>query len=159
MSGILDPRPLATASVVLGVGMGGFVDGIVLHQILQVHNMVSARLPPESLVNVEAAMVWDGVFHVVTWAATGVGVVLLYRAARRPNAAWSARLLIGGLLVGWGLFNLIEGIINHHLLGLHHVVERLGPSIYDVLFLLSGVALVIAGGIIARGKGRKHPPV
>lgn len=31
---ILSPVPLTTALMVLGIGMGGFIDGIVLHQIL-----------------------------------------------------------------------------------------------------------------------------
>ena len=34
------------AGVVLGLGLGGFVDGITLHQIMQWRNMGSAVLPP-----------------------------------------------------------------------------------------------------------------
>ena len=34
------------AGIVLGLGLGGFVDGITLHQIMQWHNMGSAVLPP-----------------------------------------------------------------------------------------------------------------
>ena len=33
------------AGIVLGLGLGGFVDGIALHQIMQWHNMGSAVLP------------------------------------------------------------------------------------------------------------------
>ncbi len=40
----LSPVPLTTASLVLGIGLGGFVDGIVLHQILQIHEMLSNKL-------------------------------------------------------------------------------------------------------------------
>src|SRR5688572_25239614 len=32
---LLTPVPLLTTSVILGIGIGGFIDGIVLHQILQ----------------------------------------------------------------------------------------------------------------------------
>jgi uncharacterized membrane protein len=32
--------------IVLGLGLGGFIDGIALHQIAQWHNMGSAKLPP-----------------------------------------------------------------------------------------------------------------
>ena len=39
------------------------------------------------------------------------------------------------MVLGWGLFNLVEGIIDHHLLNVHHVVERLGDSIWDFAFL------------------------
>ena len=45
-------RPLVTAGILLGIGLGGFVDGIVFHQILQWHNMLSARIPPVDLVSV-----------------------------------------------------------------------------------------------------------
>ena len=45
----LDRRPLVTAGLVLGLGMGGFVDGIVFHQLLQTHNMLSARREPNSV--------------------------------------------------------------------------------------------------------------
>ena len=44
----LNPRPLISAGTLLGIGLGGFVDGIVLHQMLQVHNMLSARRPKET---------------------------------------------------------------------------------------------------------------
>jgi uncharacterized membrane protein len=65
----LDRRPLIAAGTLLGVGMGGFVDGILFHQILQLHNMLSAKYPragvavATALVNVEVNMFWDGLFH------------------------------------------------------------------------------------------------
>ena len=37
------------AGIVLGLGLGGFVDGITLHQIMQWHNMGSAVLPPTTM--------------------------------------------------------------------------------------------------------------
>jgi hypothetical protein len=42
---------------------GGFVDGIVFHQVLQWHNMRSARLPPDNLLDTKIKMFWDGLFH------------------------------------------------------------------------------------------------
>ena len=62
----------------------------------------------------------------------------------------SGRVFGGALLLGWGLFNLIEGVVDHHLLELHHVVERLGPSVWDWLFLASGVAFVATGAMLTR---------
>ncbi|MGE0759070.1 MAG: DUF2243 domain-containing protein, partial [Pirellulaceae bacterium] len=38
-------RPLISAGTLVGIGMGGFVDGILFHQLLQSHNMLSARFP------------------------------------------------------------------------------------------------------------------
>ena len=147
-------RPLVSAGLVLGIGMGGFVDGIVFHQILQTHNMLSARRPPTTVVNLEVNMVWDGAFHAFTWLTTALGIALLFRAAsvarRHPEMAWSGRTLLGAMLAGWGLFNLVEGVIDHHVLHVHHVVERLGPSVWDWVFLASGVLFIVAGCGIAR---------
>ena len=145
-------RPLISAGTLLGIGMGGFVDGIVFHQLLQFHTMLSAKLEKTSIVNIEVNMFWDGLFHSFTWLMTAAGIALLFRAGRRPEVPWSGRTLAGGLLLGWGLFNLIEGIIDHHLLNIHHVVERLGVSIWDWVFLGSGVVLIAIGWILIRGE-------
>jgi uncharacterized membrane protein len=146
-----DRRPLISAGMVLGVGLGGFVDGIVFHQLLQAHNMLSARRPPTSVVNLEVNMFFDGLFHAFTWAATVAGVALLFRAGRRADVPWSGRTLIGAMLAGWGTFNLIEGVIDHHVLHVHHVVERLGLSVWDWAFLGSGVVLILVGVAMIRG--------
>lgn len=55
------------AALLLGIGMGGFVDGIVLHQILQWHNMLSNRIPPTTMDGMRINMMWDGVFHAAVW--------------------------------------------------------------------------------------------
>ena len=141
----VNARPLVSAGLMLGVGMGGFVDGIVLHQLLQVHNMLSARRPKDSVVNMEINMFWDGLFHAFTWTATAVGLVMLFRAGRRADVPWSGRVLLGSMLAGWGLFNLVEGVIDHHILHVHHVLERAGLSAWDWAFLGSGVVLMLAG--------------
>ena len=142
--------PLVAAGTCLGIGMGGFVDGIAFHQILQLHNMLSAVRPPTTLVNVEVNMFWDGLFHAGTWAATAAGLALLWRAALRPDFVPSTRSFVGSLLAGFGLFNAVEGVIDHHLLQIHHVVEGPGHLPYDLAFLASGAVLLVAGwGLVA----------
>jgi uncharacterized membrane protein len=143
-------RPLVSAGTLLGVGLGGFVDGILFHQLLQTHNMLTARIPKDSIAAVEINMVWDGVFHAATWLVTVAGVWLLFRAGRRRDVPFSGPTFAGALALGWGLFNLIEGIIDHHVLHLHHVVERLGVSAYDWAFLASGIVLVAGGWLLIR---------
>ena len=82
MSASMNRGPLLSAGLLLGVGLGGFVDGITLHQILQWHNMLSAIKPPENLVDAKVNMFWDGLFHALTWCATAVGLgLLIYRGA------------------------------------------------------------------------------
>ncbi len=143
-------RPLATAGMFIGVGMGGFVDGIVLHQIFQIHNMLSARISTDTLVGAKVNMVWDGMFHTVVWAATAIGIALLWRAIKRPGVLLSGKALFGSILLGYGLFNLIEGLVDYHILHIHHVYERLGPSVWDYVFLGSGVALILTGWLMLR---------
>ena len=138
-------RPLIAAGTALGIGMGGFVDGIVLHQLLQVHNMLSAKyptrgIPPEQLVvNLQINMFWDGLFHVLTWVMTAVGLALLWHAVRQRNVPLSTRTLVGAMIFGWGLFNLVEGVIDHHILHIHHVTETDNHLLWDLAFLASGV--------------------
>ena len=143
-------QPLIIAGLLLGLGLGGFIDGIVFHQLLQLHNMLSAVLPPNTLANAEINMFWDGLFHAFTWVATLAGVVALWHAGTRDTASWSGRTLLGAGLIGWGGFNLVEGVIDHHLLQIHHVVERLHLSGYDYAFLGFGAALVVLGGSLVR---------
>src|SRR3954454_9770702 len=122
-------KPLTAAGTLLGMGLGGFVDGILFHQILQLHSMLSARLPQDVLINVKISMVWDGLFHALTWMITVVGLALLWQSGKRNDVPWNGRILWGGLIMGWGIFNLVEGLIDHLLLEVHHVVERLGLSV------------------------------
>ncbi|WP_165249338.1 DUF2243 domain-containing protein [Paludisphaera soli] len=154
----LDRRPILSAGLLLGVGMGGFLDGIVFHQILQLHNMLSAVRPPTSVVNIEINMFWDGLFHAFTWATTALGLAVLWRAGGRADVAWSGRTFVGALAMGWGLFNLVEGVVDHHLLGVHHVVEGPGHLPWDLAFLGSGVVLLILGFVLARSGRRDATP-
>jgi uncharacterized membrane protein len=142
--------PLAPG-VLLGIGLGGFVDGIVLHQMLQWHHMLtSAGYPPDSVRNLTINTLFDGVFHALTWIATAVGLFLLHRAAK-AGFAWSGYRLLGGMAIGWGAFNLIEGVVNHHVLGLHHVKENAAnPLWWDLAFLTLGAVLVVVGVTLSR---------
>jgi len=143
-------KPLVAAGCLLGIGLGGFFDGILFHQILQIHSMLSAKLPQNQLINVKVSMIWDGLFHALTWVTTVIGVAMLWHAAKVKNCPWLGKILWGGLFLGWGIFNTIEGVINHHILGIHHVVELKGLSIYDYLFLASGVLFIIIGLLLIK---------
>jgi uncharacterized membrane protein len=149
--------PLLVAGILLGIGLGGFVDGIVLHQILQWHHMVSEPFPPNSVENLQLNTLGDGLFHAFTWLMTLIGLALLWRANRRPAVTQSGRALVGSLAVGWGLFNLIEGIVDHHILAIHHV--RSGPDqlAWDVAFLAFGVVLIGAGWALTRTASSDGP--
>jgi uncharacterized membrane protein len=146
-------RPLIAAGLLLGVGLGGFVDGILFHQILQWHNMLTGPgyFPktvddPQAVIrNMQINMFWDGLFHAFTWLTTATGLALLWRAGQRPDVPWSTSTFVGSLPMGWGLFNFVEGVIDHHILHVHHVVEGPNHLAWDVGFLVSGVVLFAFG--------------
>jgi uncharacterized membrane protein len=134
--------------LLLGIGLGGFVDGIVLHQILQWHHMLTStgEQPMTTVAGLEANTLADGLFHVATWVCVAVGSWLMVRAWQEPRPAPSWRQQLGLLLIGWGGFNVVEGLIDHELLGLHHVRDDLGGPIgWDLAFLAFGVLLIAAG--------------
>jgi uncharacterized membrane protein len=112
--------------------------------------MLSAVRTTNDLVGVEVNMFWDGLFHAVTWTLTVSGLALLWRAVRRRDVPKSTPVLVGSMVAGWGWFNLVEGVIDHELLRIHHVVERLGASAWDWVFLASGVMLIAAGLAVVR---------
>lgn len=146
-----------TAGILLGIGMGGFLDGILFHQIFQLHNMLSAVYYPDTLIKLEINMFWDGLFHAFTWLTTALGIWLLWRGCREGAPIPSTRGFVGSLLFGWGIFNFIEGLLDHHILEIHHVVERLGSSAWDLLFLASGVALTLLGRSLMKEGTVKSP--
>src|ERR671916_218442 len=142
-------RPPWAPSFILGLGLGGFIDGIVLHQILQWHHMLTGEhggQPADTVAGLEANTLADGFFHLATWLLVATAMVLIVRAWRRGQLPPPWRAHVGVLLAGWGVFNVVEGLIDHQLLGIHHVRDDLGaPLGWDLAFLGFGVLLIGAG--------------
>lgn len=149
-------RPLfRNAGVVLGLGLGGFFDGIVLHQLVQWHHLVSNvdAFDPTTLPGLRANVVADGLFHSITYLLTVAGVALLWLAMQRGQRG-SARELTGLLLIGWGLFNIADSVINHFLLDIHHINMTVPPEQWiwwDLAFLAWGLAMLAVGWRAWRG--------
>lgn len=157
----MDSRPHfpLSAGILLGLGLGGFFDGIVLHQVLQWHHMLSSWYPPTTIENLRLNTLWDGIFHSATYMFVIAGLFLLWRSSRRRHLLWSRPLLTGSMLIGFGAFNVIEGMVDHHVLGLHHVNETVPRSewiYWDLAFLGSGVLMLIVGSILLRGGQRRQ---
>ncbi len=107
--------------------------------------MLSSIQPLVSKSNIDLNMVWDGLFHALDWIITVIGVVLLWRAGGRDDVPWSANTFVGSLLIGGGLLNLVEGLIDHQILGIHHVKTGVHQLAWDLGFLGSGVLLIVIG--------------
>lgn len=118
-----------SSGLLFGLGLGGFFDGILLHQVLQWHHMLtSAGYPATDVHNLEVNTLWDGLFHVSTYLFVVLGLLILWGAAHRTHVRWSGKLLARTMFIGFGLFNLVEGIIDHQILGIHHVNETVPPA-------------------------------
>jgi len=141
---------------VLGLGLGGLVDGILLHQILQWHHLLSSTEdnPATTVEGLEANTLADGLFHAVTWVFVVAGVIMLWGAMRRSGGRGSGRALFGWVLAGWGIFNLVEGVIDHHLLQIHHVRPGPNQTLYDIGFLVFGALLLVVGWKLGHGERR-----
>ena len=151
---------LRWAGILLGLGFGGFFDGIVFHQILQWHHMLtSAGFPPDSVANLQVNTLADGTFHAATYLFTAAGLFVLWRALPWPRAQRAGWYLLGAMLMGWGIFNFVEGIVDHQILGIHHVREDVPRDqwlYWDLAFLLWGLLMLLGGWWMTR---RNHRPV
>jgi uncharacterized membrane protein len=147
---------LVAAGLLIGAGLlAGFVDGILFHEILQWHHMVTSVRPATNLSNLQANTLGDGLFHLGTWTLTVIGIVLLWRAGGRSDVPWSPKIFGGSLLLGAGLFDCIEGLIDHQILGIHHVKPGPNQLAWDIGFLTLGAILALVGWIILQ-KGQKE---
>ena len=145
--------PSKATGLLYGLGLGGFIDGIVLHQILQWHHMVShvKDYPTNTVAGLEVNTLADGFFHVATWILVFAGSIAAIKAWREGRFAPSWSFHFGLVLTGWGVFNLLEGIVDHHLLGIHHVRDDIGsPMAWDLGFLVFGALLVVGGWLLHR---------
>lgn len=157
-----DRRFPTSAGIFFGLGIGGFFDGIVLHQILQWHHMLtSAGYPANSVENLKVDTLWDGIFHASTYVFILLGLILLWRTAHRSHLWWSPKLLGGTVLMGFGLFNFVEGLVDHQILGIHHVNETVADQYWiywDMGFLIWGAAMLIWGWLMFRSGKRRLSP-
>lgn len=145
-----DERKILVGGLLLGIGFGGFFDGIVLHQILQWHHLLSATgdHPVNTVAGLEANTLADGLFHAFTFVASLAGLFVVWSALGR-GVAIAGRQLAGMMLTGWGAFNLVEGLVDHQVLTIHHVNPE-NVVLWDVAILALGAGLVVGGMALAR---------
>jgi uncharacterized membrane protein len=100
-------------------------------------------------------MTWDGFFHALTWVITLVGILWLQSAAYARDPIPSAQAFTGQLILGWGVFNLVEGVIDHQILGIHNVREVPNATVYNLTFLaVRGVLFILIGWRLMRAGSR-----
>ena len=137
--------------MLLGLALGGFFDGILLHQILQWHHLLS--LVP-GLGDVRLQILWDGYFHALMYVVAALGLAGLWRAHRSAGAV-RGRGVAGALMVGFGLWHVADGVLSHWLLGIHRIrLDTPDPLFWDLVWFFGfGVVPLAAGWLLLRGGG------
>jgi len=140
-------------SFILGFGFMGALDGIIFHQLLQWHSVYMATDRPGQIMS-------DGIFHFGVSIALVIGGILLWLAGNPTSVEKGNRFVLGGFLMGAGIFNVVEGIINHHLLQIHRVKPG-DPNamMYDLSFLALGFILAVIGYAIRKSSKKQQAPV
>jgi uncharacterized membrane protein len=146
----LNRQPLIIAGIVIGIGQGGFFDGIVFHQILQWHHMFTSIETSKTVAGLELNTIGDGLFHAFDWLMTVAGIYLLWRALKLDDVPRSTQTFVGSLLAGAGTFNVVEGIIDHHILKIHHVKPGTNELAWDIGFIFVGLLLIAIGWLLVK---------
>jgi uncharacterized membrane protein len=74
-----------------------------------------------------ASTLVDGLFDAATWLLVTAATLLIIRAWQRGELAPPWRVHLGMLRAGWGVSNLVEGLIDHQLFGIHQVRMTSAP--------------------------------
>ena len=138
-------RSLLWPAVLVGIGVAGSLDEIVLHQLLRWHHFYDRG-------SQAAGLIADGIFHLGSTAALVIGLVLLVQRWR--TGPGPLRQAVAGILVGAGGFNLYDGLIQHKLLGLHQVRAGAPNNLpYDLVFIGVAAAVLLTGLLLLRATG------
>jgi uncharacterized membrane protein len=158
----VNKRKSTASAILIGIGLAGLIDIIIFHAILQWHHTSSHIIIPNTIESLQMNLLHDGLFLSFSLIITIAGVVLLWHASSSNNKnslLSNKRSFIGLALIGFGGFNTIEGIINHLVLEMHHVIDVANPLVFDLAFLVvGGLAFLAAGGLLLRsGKAQLKP--
>jgi len=142
------------AGYLLGFAFGGFFDGILLHQVLQWHHLLSGvgQAPFDDL---RTQILADGLFHGAMYVVAAIGIWKLLRARYQLVDPASDRRLLADALIGFGIWHIVDAVLSHWVLGIHRIrMDSPNPLAWDMLwFALFGVLFVAAGIML-----RRRPP-
>lgn len=149
-------RPLLLWGGVLGFGLGAVVDVLMFHLIFQTHHLLSGVYDPLTYDGLRTNVMFDGLFSIGMLAVMGLGAVMLWRTANRAHEPLSSLLVVGATLVGAGVFNVFDGVVDHYLLGLHDVVH--GTAAYNPHWVVVSLLMLGAGLLVLWVADRRGEP-
>lgn len=146
----------AWGAALTGFALGGFFDGIVLHQVLQWHHLLSAVDTP-ALADLRMQVLADGLFHAAMYVVAVAGLALLL-SRRATVPADPPGLLAGDLLLGFAAWHTTDAVLSHWVLGLHRIrMDVAVPLAWDLAWLAAfGLLPALLGAWLLR-RGRRRP--
>lgn len=100
------------AALLLGLGLGAFFEGILMHPL-------------------------GGALYMAMWVVCAAGIALLWTAVRGPGPLPSGHGFAGFFLIGWGVFNMLDGLLRHDLAK-------------EWLVFATGLGFVLLGVLVSR---------
>lgn len=151
LSAASDNRTVAGAATI-GFALGGFFDGILLHQVLQWHHLFSL-VSGETWRDMRMQILMDGWFHVLHWVIAAFGLWLLWTAPPRGRAA--DKRVLGAALLGFSVWQFVDVVLFHWIFMIHRIrVDVPNPLAYDLGWLITfGVTTLGAGLWLWRSQG------
>jgi uncharacterized membrane protein len=134
------------AAFVIGIALGGFIDGILLHQVLQWHHLLSL-VEGEAFRDLGTQILFDGLFHVLMYVVALVGLWLLWRARGSMTGRGSDLQVVAAALLGFGVWQVIDVVGFHWIAGIHRIrVDVPNPLFWDIAWLVVFGAPAWLGG-------------
>jgi uncharacterized membrane protein len=152
-----DPdRSLRWAGFLLGFSLGGFFDGILLHQILQWHHLLSNV---DAVQDMRVQIMADGLFHALMYLVAAWALYKLWKARGSLPAPGATAALWGNALIGFGVWHIADSILSHWITGIHRIrVDSPNPLMWDLIwFLAFGLVPAVIGWRL-RSKGATGGP-
>lgn len=152
-------RRFTWAGFLIGFSMGGFFDGILLHQILQWHHLLSLVDSP-LVQDIRVQILADGLFHALMYLLAMMGLYLLWRTRGQFALASAGRWQLAAALLGFGIWNIIDAALFHWILQIRRIrVESSAPLIWDLIwFIVFGLAFTFAGWKLRHHVFNRVPP-
>lgn len=136
------------SGIFFGIGLVTFIDEAIFHQLLHWHHFYDKSTTSMGLVS-------DGILHAFSWFATVLALFML--ADLRKRNVWDKRSWVGALILGAGVFQLFDGIINHKLLRVHQIRYDVDILPYDIVWNVTAGLMIIIGLIILVQKRPTEP--
>ena len=134
------------AGIFFGLGAIAFIDETVFHQLLHWHHFYDKSTLAVGLIS-------DGLFHAFSWFATVASLFIV--AHLRKIRAWDKRRWMGAAVLGAGVFQLYDGIIQHKIFRLHQIRYDVEIFYYDLVWNVLAIFMILIGWGLLKPKQKQ----